>query len=167
MFYTNCDCLSQTKKVELESYIQSNSPDVIALTEVLPKNSIFDVNETEYVLQGYTCFSSDLTKGRGALLYIKNSIPAIDIEQNGNFLESTWCKINLSGGDNFIIGCIYRSPNSTSENTKLLFELIQDIAGRNLETCHIYFSSGILTLKVLTGTIQALQKMKHIFLHSS
>ena len=121
MFYTNCDCLSQTKKVELESYIQSNSPDVIALTEVLPKNSVFDVNETEHVLQGYTCFSSDLTKGRGVLLYIKNIIPAIDIEQNGIFLESTWCKINLSRGDNFIIGCIYRSPNSKSENTKLLF----------------------------------------------
>ena len=27
VFYTNCDCLSQIKKVELESYIQQNSPD--------------------------------------------------------------------------------------------------------------------------------------------
>ena len=74
MFYTNCDCLSQTKRVELESYIQTNSPDIIALTEVLPKNSLFHVNEVLFALKGYSCFSANLNKGRGVLLYVKNSI---------------------------------------------------------------------------------------------
>ena len=109
MFYTNCDCLSQTKRVELESYIQTNSPDIIALTEVLPKNSLFHVNEVLFALKGYSCFSANLNKGRGVLLHVKNSIPAVDVQQNRNFEESTWCKINLSGGDNIIIGCVYRS----------------------------------------------------------
>ena len=39
VFYTNCDSLSQTKIVELESYARTNSPDIIALTEVLPKTA--------------------------------------------------------------------------------------------------------------------------------
>ena len=82
MFYTNCDCLSQTKRVELESYIQTNSPDIIALTEVLPKNNLFHVNEVLFALKGYSCFSANLNKGRGVLLYVKNSIPAVDVQQN-------------------------------------------------------------------------------------
>ena len=71
MFYTNCDCLSQTKRVELESYVQTNSPGIITLTEVLPKNSIFDVNEAVFALKGYSCFSVNLNKGRGVLLNVK------------------------------------------------------------------------------------------------
>ena len=131
MIYTNCDCLTQTKKVELENYVQQNSPDIIALSEVLPKNSIFDVNNEVFALRGYSLFCSDLTQGRGVILYIKDSIPAIDIDQDRNIQESTWCKINLSGGDNIIIGCVYRSPNSTHENNRSLFEALQVISGNN------------------------------------
>ena len=133
MIYTNCDCLTQTKKVELENYVQLNYPDIIALSEVLPKNSIFDVNNEVFALQGYSLVCSDLTQGRGVILYIKDSIPAIDIDQDRNFQESTWCKINLSGGDNtcIIIGCVYRSSNSTHENNTFLFEALQVISGND------------------------------------
>ena len=57
------------------------------------KNSLFDVNKDVYALQGYTCFSSDLTQGRGVLLYVKDNIPAIEVVQIVNFSESAWCKI--------------------------------------------------------------------------
>ena len=53
-------------------------------------------------------FCTDLTQGSGVILYIKDSIPAIDKYQDRNFQESTWCNINLSVGDNIIIGCVYR-----------------------------------------------------------
>ena len=89
------------------------------------------MNEVLFALKGYSCFSANLNKGRGVLLYVKNSIPAVDVQQNRNFEESTWCKINLSGGDNIIIGCVYRSPNSTRENNLNLFDTIQDISGGN------------------------------------
>ena len=36
-FYTNCDCLTQTKLSELQCFIRTNSPDVVALTEIRPK----------------------------------------------------------------------------------------------------------------------------------
>ena len=130
MFYTNCDCLSHIKTVELESYIQQRSSDILALTDVLPKNSLFDINKDVY-----TCFSSDLTKGRGVLLYVKDHIPAIEVMQIINFSESAWCKINLSGGDKLIIGCVYRSPNSTRENNSNLFEALRDIVRNNPSHC--------------------------------
>ena len=61
MCYTNCDCLLQTQRVELESYVQSNSPD-LPLTEVLPKISIFDVNEVVFAFKSYSCFIANLNK---------------------------------------------------------------------------------------------------------
>ena len=48
VLYTNCDCLSQVKKSELEYYQQKELPDVIALTEVFPKNKIFISTWEEY-----------------------------------------------------------------------------------------------------------------------
>ena len=33
----------------------------------------------------------------------------------------------LCSGDKLLIGCIYRSPNSTSENTLNMFEALRDI----------------------------------------
>ena len=86
--------------------------------------------------------------GRGVLLYVKNSIPAVDVQQNRNFEESTWCKTNLSGGDNIIIGCVYQSPNSTRETCISLTHYETYL----VETHPICLFLGILILNVLTGT---------------
>ena len=64
-------------------------------------------------------------------LFVKDSIPAIEMQEIRNFQESTWCKINLYGGDDIIVGCIYRSPNSTEDNNLKLFEELREIVGRN------------------------------------
>ena len=86
--YTNCDCLSQVKKSELEYYQQKEMPDVIALTEVFPKNMIFLSTWEEYEIQGYTHYVSNLETGRGCILYIKNSISAVEVKIDTNFKES-------------------------------------------------------------------------------
>ena len=36
-FYSNVDCITQIKKVELEYIIGNSSPDIIGLTEIYPK----------------------------------------------------------------------------------------------------------------------------------
>ena len=117
--------------MELESYIQLKTPDVIALTEVLPKNSLFDQNKEVFMLHGYSCFSSVLTQGRGVLLYVKENFSAIEEVYVRNFQDAVWCKIMLRGGDKLLIGCIYKSPNSTSENTLNMFEAVRDIVSSN------------------------------------
>ena len=137
---------------------------MIALTEVLPKIRIFDVKEVVFAPKGYSCFSANLSKGRGVLLYVKHSIAAVDIEQNRNFEESTWCKINLSGGDNIIIGCVYRSPNFARKNNLYLFDTLRDISGGNPSYLLIL---GDFILNILVQTTQVLKKMKLTFQHSS
>ena len=107
------------------------------------------MNEVLFALKGYSCFSANLNKGRGVLLYLKNSIPAVDVQQNRNFEESTWCRINLSCGDNIIIGCVYRSPNSTRENNLISLTQYEIYLA---ETHHTCLFLGILILNVLTGT---------------
>ena len=82
------------------------------MTEIFPKNSNGDMDKSHYSKDGYGMFCSDLSIGRGCVLYIKASIPVIQIKFDNNFQESIWCSINLTGSDKLLIGCIYRSPNS-------------------------------------------------------
>ncbi len=63
------DVLTKTKKVELEAIIQKDSPDIIALTEILPKVSEFQQNEQLYKLRGYDIHVTDLKTGRGVVIY--------------------------------------------------------------------------------------------------
>lgn len=56
VFYTNADCLSLAKKDELEMYVRENSPDIIGITEVLPKRSAFSNQEVFYQLENYDMF---------------------------------------------------------------------------------------------------------------
>ena len=39
--------------------------------------------------------------------------------------ENLWASVELCGRDKLLIGCIYRSPNSTEENNDILFTLIK------------------------------------------
>ena len=103
-------------------------PDVIALTEVFPKNKIFLSTSEEYEIQGYTHYVSNLETGRGCILYIKNSISAVEVKIDTNFKESVWCKIKLQHNDMLFIGCIYRSPNCSLENTNELLSLFPSIS---------------------------------------
>ena len=137
--YTNCDCLTQTKLIELTHYVQSNSPDVIALTEILPKNSLFDVTPEIYALEGYSLFSSNLNQGRGVLLYIKESLTTSSVQMPFDFQECIWCNLALNMRDKLMsqflrvflpilmIGCIYRSPHCTADNIFKLFQMFRHV----------------------------------------
>ena len=105
--------------MELSNYCEHNSLDVIAISEILPKFSLFQPEETNYSLDGFDIFTSDLTSGRGCALFVKQDLAATKITFTSNFSESVWCQINLKNNDKMIVGCIYRSPNSTIENNKV------------------------------------------------
>ena len=44
--------------------------------------------------------------------------------KTGDFQESVWAKIKMSGKDILLVGCIYKSPNSDKENLDKLNELM-------------------------------------------
>ena len=92
------------------------------------------MDKSHYSLDGYSMFCSDPSIGRGCVLYIKASIPVIQIEFDNNFQESIWCSINLTGSDKLLIGCIYRSPNSNIENNKELLNLF--LKAKDLNPSH-------------------------------
>ena len=106
-------------------------PDIISLTEIFPKKSLFGPVEEFYNLEGYVKIISDLEIGRGVLIYIKSVLsPIQEIIKNSihKFNESVWAKIKLNATDTLLVECIYRSPNSTRENTDLLFRLLRNVS---------------------------------------
>ena len=108
VFYTNADCLSQSKKDELENYIKNFSPDIIGITEIFPKRSSFINQEIFYHLENYDMFLSNINEGRGVAIYTKKSLNADAVKVESPFKESVWCKIQLQNHDALILGCLFK-----------------------------------------------------------
>ncbi|XP_071944903.1 uncharacterized protein [Antedon mediterranea] len=131
--YTNVDGLIN-KKAELESYLSSktDAPDILAITEVFPKRRSSDIDTTVLQLNGYDMFITDQL-GRGVCIYTNKVLKATSVNfdtQVNNFNESVWCEIRLENEENILVGCIYRSPNSSKENNDALLELISTACRR-------------------------------------
>ena len=69
----------------------------------------------------------DKTCRRGVVMYVEKSMQANQIEVITDFCESVWVRIVLNSGEHCILGCIYRSPNSTEENNNYLIKLINEV----------------------------------------
>ena len=68
-----------------------------------------------------------MKRGRGILLYIKESLGATDYQVNEPFQEHIWCKLSLTRGNNLLIRCIYRSLHSNADNNPNLYYLLKEI----------------------------------------
>ena len=150
ILYTNADCFTVTKQTELKCYIEDKSPDIIAITEILPKNTNFDIDSSHYEIEGYSMFTSDLTTGRGCALYVKSEIPATLTKLNNDFQECIWCNIKLTGSDNLMKGCVYRSPSSNSDNNQKLLEMFLNV--KDLNPSHLLIM-GDFNLKEIDWNI--------------
>ena len=104
--------------------------DVILVTEILPKNSSYDILLQELRIQGYVAYwNKDFpTAARGILTYVKSGLEAElhPVLNDSQFCESLWLEVSSSPNVVTLIGCMYRSPNSSSENNSALFQLIRD-----------------------------------------
>ena len=133
--YTNMDSLLN-KRPEFFVTVQEEDPDVICLTEVLPKNLRYALNQTELNNKGYDCFSKTDEKNshRGVLIYVKTNIKAQEVNVVGQDVvkDTIWVEIHLTNGDTALIGCVYRSPNNSQEENTNLYNLIEvAIKGRS------------------------------------
>ena len=66
----NVDCLSKTKKQELQLLIQNHLPDIIGLTEIYPKDHLFELDKDFFQLEQYDMFINNLKSSRGVIIYI-------------------------------------------------------------------------------------------------
>ena len=99
--------------------IAGEEPDVIMLTEVIPKAQIIPISPALLAIPGYTMYTNfDPTScglgasgSRGVSIYVSAKLKASEIGLIGSFHEQLWVSISLSNSDKLLIGCIYRSPS--------------------------------------------------------
>jgi hypothetical protein len=51
-----------------------------------------------------------------------------EVKFEGNFEESIWVNIKLNGKDKMLVGCLYKSPSSNTENLEELNKLIIEVS---------------------------------------
>ena len=117
--------------------IECDKPDVICLTEVLPKNFKFQLQLSEINLDGYDLFTNiddalGSQVGRGVVMYVRKVFKAEQVFLSGtnkDVLESVWSEVPLEGKDKLLIGTVYRSPNSSTANNTALNLMLKDMIG--------------------------------------
>ena len=115
-----CVCLNArgiiNKKNELKIMVDDIEPHIIGRTESWANN---DIPDAELGLEGYVMFRKDRIgrRGGGVLLYIKETIPAyeVQLQEEADCNEAIWCKL-VTGHTTVTIGVVYRCPNITKQN---------------------------------------------------
>lgn len=132
--YTNAQSIIN-KLPEFESRVRSENPHLIAITE-----SWGDINASELMkLDTYKIYKQDRigNRGGGVAIYVHESLESYECDDENiskhKFKEHVWCYIKLKGTDKLLIGCIYRSTNTTVENDEELLDLIK-ISNRKRES---------------------------------
>jgi exonuclease III len=97
------------KRTELVQIIALDNPDIISLTEIVPKNCETPIQASEIQIEGYECFNNldKPTMNRGVAMYVKKSLMAVPSRMEDEFAESVWSEIPLKKGDRLLLGCIY------------------------------------------------------------
>ena len=116
---------------------------------LLQSNHIIMISSNaELGLEGYVMFRKDRIgrRGGGVLLYIKDTIPAyeVQLQEEADCNEAIWCNL-VTGHTAVIIGVVYRCPNITKQNNYKSHNAINEVSKGD---CIIM---GILTMGILNG----------------
>ena len=119
------------KRDELKLLISMRKPDIIQVTEILPKQVPSSIDEPdidydkEFDIPGYNIFINKNPK-RGIAIYFKSSLDITLCETlNNKFQECLWCSTTINSVS-VLFGCIYRSPSSDhAESTADLIEMLK------------------------------------------
>ena len=127
-----CVCLNAgsiiNKKTELNIMVDDIKPHIIGITESWANN---DITNAELGLEGYVMFRKDRIgrRGGGVLLYIKDTIPAyeVQLQEEADCNEAIWCNL-VTGHTTVIIGVVYRCPNITKQNNEKIHNAINEVS---------------------------------------
>ena len=139
------------KKNELNIMVDDIKPHIIGITESLANN---DITDAELGLEGYVMFRKDRIgrRGGGVLLYIKETIPAyeVQLQEEADCNEAIWCKL-VTGHTRVTNGVIYRCPNITKQNNDKMHNAISEVSKGD---CIImgYFNHGNIKWDTLQST---------------
>ena len=143
--YTNADQFVN-KRDELVMLIAEDKPDVIFITEVIPKSQVNPITWTLLEIDGYKPllnFDPDnLNLGAsgiiGVAIYSKKTLSVIEVElMVDETSDHVWIKLPTNNQKSILCGCVYRSPsndtdsNKCMQSTKAIMKLINTAYQRN------------------------------------
>ena len=103
-------------------------PHIIGITESWANK---DITNAELGLEGHVMFRTDRIgrRGGGVLLYIKDTIPAyeVQLQEEADCNEAIWCNL-VTGHTAVIIGVVYRCPNITKQNNEKIHNAINEVS---------------------------------------
>lgn len=107
--------------------IKQRKPDIIALTEIKPKNG--DIPSKALMeIPGYELHISELEikESRGVAVYVKKDIQARTVQPVHHFTDSVWITVQGKEKEKVLFGCIYRSgsPQKAANNDKKLHDVL-------------------------------------------
>ena len=131
MLYTNADQFLNERD-ELLLLITGNEPDLIIVTEVLPKVMKYGIRPACLSLTGYKMYLSfdpltpELGSGkRGLAIYAAEGLCCRETHFfDQEFNEHMWLEVSPKHQEKLLIGNIYRSPGSTVQNNAALCTLL-------------------------------------------
>ena len=145
--YTNADQLIN-KRDDLACLISDDLPDIIFVTECIPKAQVLPIDLVLLDLPEYHLminFDASLqclgSKGtRGICVYVKNGIHAAEVSPvKPSLIEHLWISIKLTGSDQLLAGCVYRSPTAdprqSIEELAVLLPTVTAINSSHLLIC--------------------------------
>ena len=117
-----------SRKNELNIMVDNIKPHIIGITESWAHN---DITYAELGLEGYVMFRKDRIgkQGGGVLLYIKDAIPAyeVQLQDEADCNEAMWCKL-VTWHTTVTIGVVYRCPNITKQNNEKIHYAISEVS---------------------------------------
>ena len=129
VLYSNVDSFLN-KKCELLCRVDELKPSIICLTEILSRhkcsgNNNNNLTDSELQIEGYSLFRNE-NPFRGVVIFTENSLNARQRDLGKtDFQESVWCEFKTENKERVLIGCVYRSPNSSKENSEELHKLLK------------------------------------------
>ena len=118
--YTNADQLPN-KRDDLLCMISDDLPDLIFITECIPKAQVSPIDLALLDLPCYNLYTSfdageyglGAKGARGICVYVSTAIQAAVISLGRySSIEHLWIQIALQGTDRLLAGCVYRSPSA-------------------------------------------------------
>ena len=124
--------------------IADEKPDLILLTEVIPKAQVNPIPPAVMVIPEFNMYLNfDPSKSnlggagmRGICIFVSSSLQATEVFfPHSPFKEHLWLRIPLQSPDQLLIGCIYRSPSANGNtSSRNLVELLKDCGERYSHT---------------------------------
>ena len=140
--YTNADQL-MNKMEDLRSMIADDLPDIMIITEVIPKAQKHAISEALLNVDGFQKFTNfsfteenlGASGRRGVVIYVNDKLETEIINIDTNHEDNLWVKVNLRNQDSLLCGCIYRTPakerEKVIETTTQVCNMVTKAVGRN------------------------------------